>query len=1225
MMVARSAKGFDANFYMSHYSDLSMIKSKRQALRHFVNYGRSDNRFRNLDQYLKSNSMLNHELRSKFDIAAYKFYNKDLLVKFENDEDLFNHFVNHGFAEGRISLFPDDDENVFYEEKDKWKIAFSVSDFVAWCGTYLTVIPKTKEEVIEIFCKVGIDNLWPISFAYRFDIDFFRENAMMPACEGMVDADVYRAWLTEGFPAGIAPNEQILLASYLGGLPFPMNFDWRAFAGLAGLSHLTTRSKALMALFDETPRKIIRHVGLMGQDATCILDCIGRRALNQGDLAKAIAMFRQSPSPTSEILCLLGDAYRQQGAIDDALEAYLASIAMERAPIWSFLRAADIYADRRDFANVFAVLRIAYEFWRQKVEFGRKLQGLLQAYFDHQSARAHAMYREAGAGSSGLVKRAAADALMTDTLDEIQGLLREMDSLPAPVGGDPDGYVAILANDDLRQCTHYRIEQKAFQFEEAQIPVRIFSHSDVQGFMDSLIGARSAIFYRVAAVPHILRAILHANSMDLPTFYEIDDLIFDAKHYPDPYDSFEGQISATEYAGLQFGVPLFRYAMAMCKGSIASTPALAERMKAITATPSGIVIRNGLDERNDPAIVMGANPVRRTDGRVRIFYGSGTKAHNADFNRLLGPALLDLMRRYPHVDLVIAGHLKVMAEIAVMEDRILFYPFTPDIIAYWSILAGCDINLAVLEKGIVADCKSEIKWLEAAILQIPSVVSGTKTYREILNDGEDGFIADTPEQWRAILERLIGNPELRAAVGARARAKALTNYATEVAAQRLTGLFDTVAPVQAVGARKRLKILICNVFYAPQSYGGATRVVEDNVRTFQARFPDLDIAIFCSMDGAVSAGQLSMGTEDGIAVYRLSTPQEVNIDWRPFNDAHAEPFERVLDHFKPDIIHFHCIQRLTATIVEVALRRAIPYVVTLHDAWWISDNQFLVDPDGLLQLPSMDMLGDCQGSPHGSASIARRQRLTSLLQGAKAALSVSAPFADIYAKAGISNLRVVENGTPSLKVVPRTPRSDGRVALGHVGGRSAHKGATLIEATLRRGDYRHLHLTMVDGTFGPGQYMDTIWGTTPVRLTAPFAQTQVAQLYSRLDVLMAPSTWPESFGLVTREALASGLWVVASHLGAIGQDIVEHRNGHLVDVTTTEDLSRIFAEIDANPVLYRSQPLLHQPAVRTMHDQATELHAIYHEFGARSIKATAKIGEEKRLMRKYQRSSKVIK
>ena len=145
------------------------------------------------------------------------------------------------------------------------------------------------------------------------------------------------------------------------------------------------------------------------------------------------------------------------------------------------------------------------------------------------------------------------------------------------------------------------------------------------------------------------------------------------------------------------------------------------------------------------------------------------------------------------------------------------------------------------------------------------------------------------------------------------------------------------------------------------------------------------------------------------------------MDWRPFNENHAEPFERVLDHFRPDIIHFHCIQRLTATIVEVALRREIPYIVTLHDAWWISDNQFLVDEDGLLQLPSTDVLAAAVGSRDPLKSIARRQRLASLLQNSQANLSVSAPFAKIYSQAGIAGLQVVENGTPPLERVVHLP------------------------------------------------------------------------------------------------------------------------------------------------------------------------------------------------------------
>ena len=840
---------------------------------------------------------------------------------------------------------------------------------------------------------------------------------------------------------------------------------------------------------------------------------------------------------------------------------------------------------------------MAYPAWRQKAEFGRKLLEIVDLYFEDRSAAAHILYREANTADGGLrgdgVRREAVDALLTHALDEIRKVYIEMDRLPAPSGCSPEGYVAILANKDLRQCTHYRVEQRELQFNEAGIPIKVFSHGDVAGFLDSLIGARAAIFYRVPSTPPILRAILHANKLGLTTYYEVDDLIFDPNCYPDDFSSFEGQITARDYAGLQFGVPLFRYAMSLCTRSIASTPALLERMHKVTGTDTGIVVRNGLDHRNLAAIRMGAKPILHTDERVRIFYGSGTLAHNADFNNLAGRALLDLMRRHPAVDLVIVGHLRINSELAALKQQIFTYPFTADVTSYWSILAGCDINLAVLEAGPVADCKSEIKWLEAAVLKIPSVVSCTTTYRDVVEDGVDGFLVNDAAGWHEALERLITDPHLRRAMGANARAKALRDYDLNVGARALAATFDTECTASSAAGPEPIRILICNVFFAPQSHGGATRVVEANVSDLAACWPDLEIGVFCSDEGAVPSGRLSLTEENGIPVYRLSTPQEAGMDRRPFNEDNAEPFERVLDHFRPTLIHFHCIQRLTATIVEVALARGIPYLVTLHDAWWISDHQFLVDEDGLLRLPGRDVLGDSSHDRDPLASMSRRQRLTSLLQHAAASLSVSTSFAKLYRDAGVGGVRVVENGTPAIVPLAAVPRADGRVALGHIGGRSSHKGASLIEAALRRGRYTNLHLTIVDGALAPGQSIYTNWGTTPVTLVAPYPQSQVARLYSRLNVLLAPSTWPESFGLVAREALGSGLWVIASDLGAVGQDVEDGRNGFVVDVSTTKGLAEALVRIDADPGRYRKPPPAPSVAVRSLAEQASELYEIY--------------------------------
>lgn len=1190
-IYGRNKNEFDSRFYLNHYSDLTELRYSWQAHRHYLRDGKREGRFANEQSYLRLLNALPKDLQSQFEAKAYKFYNPDLAKSFKTDEQLWGHYLRHGFREGRRCQFPVDfDIPEDLPDDEKWQGAFSTSEFLAWCGGELEARPASRSEALEIFRARGIDNLWPISFEYAFDVAFVRSNKLMPTVAGKSDADLYRSWLKEGFPLGIAPNERVFLSDLLGELPFPEEFDWKSFAKRTRMSRSTTRSQALVRLFDSSTDKVEHSIDLMGQDAHWLLDQIGRHALSIRAYGKAAAMFVHSLSleETAETLCLLGDARREQGFESQALDAYLAAIAIDGASIWPFLHAATIYSEREQFAEAFEVLRKGHPVCRHKAEFSLKLHEIVDSYFDNRSAVIHALYRESVEG--GAVQRTVVDTLLTDVLDEISEIYAEMGRLPARTGGDPEGYVTILANDDLPQCVHYRIDQKALQFKQAGIPVRIFSHGDVASFLDSLVGARSAIFYRVAAVPSVLLAILYANGQGLDTYYEVDDLIFDSDCHPDPFESFEGQITSRQYSELQFGVPLFRYAMSLCKGSIASTPALAERMRAVTITDKSIIVRNGLDERNLPAIRMGAMPILRGDGRIRIFYGSGTLAHNADFNRLVGPALVSLMERYPHIDLVIVGHLRLGAELAAMKDRIIKYPFIRDVNAYWALLAGCDINLAVLEPSPAADCKSEIKWLEAAALQIPSIVSGTSTYLDVVDHGLDGFVVNDAAGWLEALEELICKPQLRSMMGAAARTKALQDYDLEVGARALKSAF---AGARTSAKEGRLRVLVCNVFFSPQSHGGATRAVEDNVRDFAARYPDLDIGVFCTSDGATAPGSLRMDQEGGIPVYRLSVPQEAGMDWRPFNTDNAEPFERVLNHFRPDIIHFHCIQRLTATIVEVAVERRIPYLVSLHDAWWISDHQFLVDEDGLLRMPSRDVIADSASGLRPLTSMARRQRLTSLLQHAEANLSVSDSFARVYEDAGVAKVRVVENGAPSITDVVRTPRADGRVALGHIGGRASHKGASLIEAALRRGSYANLHLTIVDGNLASGQSVDTTWGTTPVTMTAPYSQSQVGRLYSQLDVLLAPSTWPESFGLVAREAFGGGLWLVASNLGAIGQDVDEGRNGFVIDVSSTIGLSEVLSRIDADPGRYRTAPAISRCAARSMADQARELHSTY--------------------------------
>jgi glycosyltransferase involved in cell wall biosynthesis len=124
---------------------------------------------------------------------------------------------------------------------------------------------------------------------------------------------------------------------------------------------------------------------------------------------------------------------------------------------------------------------------------------------------------------------------------------------------------------------------------------------------------------------------------------------------------------------------------------------------------------------------------------------------------------------------------------------------------------------------------------------------------------------------------------------------------------------------------------------------------------------------------------------------------------------------------------------------------------------------------------------------------------------------------------------------------------------------STHKGYDLLKTALEEGHFPNMQLIVVNHALHSGEVHYSKWGDTPVEFRAKTKQSEVAKLYAQFDVLIAPSIWPESYGLVTREALQAGLWVIASDRGAIGDCIIEGINGNIVNVEDHLALMNVLA------------------------------------------------------------------
>lgn len=96
------------------------------------------------------------------------------------------------------------------------------------------------------------------------------------------------------------------------------------------------------------------------------------------------------------------------------------------------------------------------------------------------------------------------------------------------------------------------------------------------------------------------------------------------------------------------------------------------------------------------------------------------------------------MEKYPTLELHVVGELDVPKEMEPYRSRIVARPFV-DWKKLPQLIASLDINLAPLEQSIFNEAKSENKWVEAALVKVPTVASDVGAFARMIEDGQTGF------------------------------------------------------------------------------------------------------------------------------------------------------------------------------------------------------------------------------------------------------------------------------------------------------------------------------------------------------------------------------------------------------------------------------------------------------------------------------------------------------
>jgi len=170
--------------------------------------------------------------------------------------------------------------------------------------------------------------------------------------------------------------------------------------------------------------------------------------------------------------------------------------------------------------------------------------------------------------------------------------------------------------------------------------------------------------------------------------------------------------------------------------------------------PDGIslrVIPNALDMEDG---WMDISQTGSSDGWQRIFW-QGSATHAKDWEECI-EAVERVMDSRDRVRLVILGFLPPVVQERVHKwpGRVEYMDFS-DPETYFQLVkhVKADVGLAPLKDEIFNHSKSPIKFVENALIGMPTVASNVAPYDEVVRD--NGILAKTPEEWeRAILKCL---------------------------------------------------------------------------------------------------------------------------------------------------------------------------------------------------------------------------------------------------------------------------------------------------------------------------------------------------------------------------------------------------------------------------------------------------------------------------------------
>jgi GT2 family glycosyltransferase/glycosyltransferase involved in cell wall biosynthesis len=330
----------------------------------------------------------------------------------------------------------------------------------------------------------------------------------------------------------------------------------------------------------------------------------------------------------------------------------------------------------------------------------------------------------------------------------------------------------------------------------------------------------------------------------------------------------------------------------------------------------------------------------------------------------------------------------------------------------------------------------------------------------------------------------------------------------------------------------------------------------------------------------------------------------------PDNEEYSEIMKKFIASFEIDLIHIHHLLGHSFDIFRIGKELEIPVIYSIHDYFCICPKITLLNENWhYCNLPDVPICNSCLSKSCGYSRDTIISWRSVFREGFSLCNQIIAP--------SNSAIEIVTHYFPEIKrktlvighghnlkktEYPKdTPCTNQQFHIAYIGILTRHKGRDVFFNLAKSKELSDITKWSVIGTtddgMEPGNYPDL-----NITLTGPyrdFAQLKEIVYQSKVDLIILPAIWPETFSFALSEAWCLGIPVLGSNLGAIEERIAETQGGWTVNMSDINSVrSKIHSIINSKDEYLATKDKIKMIRFTSLASAAEQYYKVYQKnFG----------------------------